>query len=139
MTLILLHVHAKVIRIVTLANIVVTCDEVVDTPQTTSIKSINQKDYYPPYSLFLAIIYLVLLIFNAIVFLFLLSKTRITDTMPNIILFSYQYSYGRIEKNRYQKPGYYHSDDIITIKYLDLYKISVQKRACQNTFVYRFA
>ena len=139
MTLILLHVHAKVIRIVTLANIVVTCDEVLDTPQTTSIKSINQKDYYPPYSLFLAIIYLVLLIFNAIVFLFLLSKTRITDTMPNIILFSYQYSYGRIEKNRYQKPGCYHSDGIITIKYLDLYKISVQKRACQNTFVYRFA
>ena len=55
-------------------DIVATCDEVVDTPQTTSIKSINQKDYYLPYTFFLAIIYLVLLIFNATVFYFCYLK-----------------------------------------------------------------
>ena len=46
-----------------------TCDEIVDMPETTSIKSVYEKGYYLSY-----IMCMMLLIFNAIGFSYLLIK-----------------------------------------------------------------
>lgn len=49
-------------------DIVATCDETVDTLETTSVKFVYKKGYYLLYTIFLATMCPVLLIFNAIVF-----------------------------------------------------------------------
>ena len=54
-------------------NLVVTCDEIVDTPD---IKSVNKKGYFLPYTIFLAIICLVLPIFIAIFLYYYHVKQR---------------------------------------------------------------
>ena len=54
-------------------NLVVTCDEIVDTPE---IKSVNKKGCFLPYTFSLAIICLVLLIFIAIVLYYYHVKQR---------------------------------------------------------------
>ena len=73
-------------------ELVVACDEVIGTPEIIPIESVIKKDYYLPYTIFLATI------------LLSVHKTAITDTMPNIILISYWYCDGWIERNQYQIP-----------------------------------
>lgn len=49
-------------------DLVITCNQIVDTPETTPIESVNKNGYYHPFTIYLAIICLMLLIFTAIAF-----------------------------------------------------------------------